>query len=75
MFTQIDDFKTISDFAREYVHQKGEKKGKPGVSRAFIYQLIEKEKNYPGTTGLDVLCVGTTGYYVRHTKKTDKKAG
>jgi hypothetical protein len=56
-----------STFAKTYVKTKGQDKGKKGVNRVYINQLIKEERLNPGTTGIDVLCIDGV-YYVRHSK-------
>jgi hypothetical protein len=68
MITEIKDYIPVSEFAKTFVR----KNGLIGVSRNAIHLLIQKEIDYPGTTGLDVVIIGKH-YYVRQSNKVTKK--
>ena len=43
----LNGYKTIPEFARNYV---GKRSGKAGVYRQYIYDLVNQEKQKPGST-------------------------
>jgi hypothetical protein len=55
------DYKTVGNFAKEYVA----KNNKKGVNRGYIYLLIKKEIEFPGTSGIDVMEIDGV-YFVRY---------
>ena len=63
MFSIVSGYKSPQHFAKEYTTPKGRK----GVTRAYINQLIMKEKAQPGSTGLDVIEIDGN-YYVKSSK-------
>jgi hypothetical protein len=64
MYLEMKDYQKASTFARSYTKTKGKDKGKVGVSRAYINELIADERINPGTTGLDVLHIDGN-YFVK----------
>ncbi|MGC3945307.1 MAG: hypothetical protein QM762_12475 [Chryseolinea sp.] len=47
----LEGFQSIANFARDYQTRRGTK----GVTRAYIYQQRDKERNDPGVTGLEFI--------------------
>lgn len=68
MLTHIEDYVTASQMAKTFVKKNGE----VGVTRHAIHLLIQREIEYPGTSGLDVLVI-SGHYYVRQSKKVAKR--
>lgn len=53
MYTKnTDGWLTPANFAKVYMNAR---KNKQGVNRKYIYDLIERERNSPGSTDIDVL--------------------
>lgn len=55
MFTILPQYQTVANFAARYVRTKGKNKGKLGVARQFIYELIDREKKEANSTDIDVM--------------------
>lgn len=68
MYSKIKGYQTAWNFAKKY---KNAKTGKVGVTRSAIYQLLNKEMQYPESTGLDVLEIDGN-FFVRYKEKDDK---
>ena len=66
MVTIISEYKSPSEFAKDY---KGKFGTREKVSRHQITKLINKEISKPGTTGIDVIIVGTDRFVKHSTKK------
>lgn len=66
MYKEIKDYQTIFEFTKSKTLLGAS--GKP-VSRQYIYDLVKEEEKNPGTTGLDVLCVGGNNYFVKKSIK------
>lgn len=52
--TNYTDFKTVAELAKQYPNLR---RGGVGVSKVYIYYLIQKELEQPNSTDIDVLQV------------------
>jgi hypothetical protein len=61
------DYKNTGEFAKEYIKRDGS----VGTGRAYIHELIHDEIKQPGSTGIDVMIVGSKApfiYLVRYSE-------
>ncbi len=69
MYTKdTEGYQAPSDFAKTHTHTVQWSKKRVGVSRKYIYDLIEREKLLPGSTDIDVFEIGGRAF-VRSKKK------